>query len=229
MWRHDKAAAAPLEPLAKNAKNPAVRVQALWTLEQLDGLTNNAIAIALADKSPPVRAAAVRLAESRLSKVPVLGAAVLGLVDDADPDVQLQVAYTLGEWRDKARVCSTRQTRGATSERTLPGGRSAQFGQPGEFVRRAAQVLATRPPAADLSAQLLSMAAAGGNQRILGEAIAQLCTPVEGRYADWQTSAVASALAELRRTRRPLAEVARRPGHGTPGGHDCGAAQARGR
>src|SRR5207248_4476405 len=55
---------------------------------------------ALSDKHPGVRRHSVRLAEPLLSKSPEFGVALLPLVDDADAQVRMQLAYTLGEWND---------------------------------------------------------------------------------------------------------------------------------
>jgi hypothetical protein len=55
---------------------------------------------ALADAHPGVRRQAVRLSESLLGSAPELQASLLGLAVDADPHVQMQLAYTLGEWPD---------------------------------------------------------------------------------------------------------------------------------
>src|SRR5207245_3136519 len=52
----------------------------------------------LGDRHPGVRRHAVRLCEPHLSKEPQLGRALLKLTDDADPQVRMQLACTLGAW-----------------------------------------------------------------------------------------------------------------------------------
>jgi len=59
---------------------------------------------ALADAHPGIRRHAIRLCEPRLAKSPSLGELIVKLADDADPQVRLQLAYTLGEWDDPAPV-----------------------------------------------------------------------------------------------------------------------------
>ena len=81
---------------------PACRVQALWTLELLGGLKPELIAKGARRSAPGVRRHAVRLAEAHLAKSPQIGRRILALADDADVQVQLQRAYTLGEWNDPA-------------------------------------------------------------------------------------------------------------------------------
>src|SRR5207248_1962337 len=55
---------------------------------------------ALQDDHPGVRKHAVRICESFLEKAPAMGEQVLKLVNDPDIHVRMQVAYTLGEWKD---------------------------------------------------------------------------------------------------------------------------------
>ncbi len=82
------------------------RLHALWTLDGLDALDVETVTGALADGSPHVRAAAVRMAERWLREPGPehpLRAAVLKLASDTAPAVTRQVALTLGELPDEAR------------------------------------------------------------------------------------------------------------------------------
>jgi putative membrane-bound dehydrogenase-like protein len=98
-WRMDKSAVPALERLAISAARPASRAQALWSLHSLDAITAAIVVRALQDPHPGVRRQAVRLSETFSNRNPELLERVAGLVDDADPSVRLQVAYTLGEWK----------------------------------------------------------------------------------------------------------------------------------
>jgi mono/diheme cytochrome c family protein len=83
------------------------RLHALWTLDGLDAIDVETVTQALADGSPHVRAAAVRMAERWLREPGPehpLRAAVLKLADDTAPGVRRQVALTLGEVSDDARA-----------------------------------------------------------------------------------------------------------------------------
>jgi putative membrane-bound dehydrogenase-like protein len=109
-WRRDTAQRLLIErgnpqaaPLVKqvvlHGDFPLGRLQALWTLEGLDELDAKTIIGALSDSDPKVRAAAIRLSEvvmrtqDRNAVVP----AVLKMAADPVADVQLQLAFTLGE------------------------------------------------------------------------------------------------------------------------------------
>jgi mono/diheme cytochrome c family protein len=94
--RGDKSVASALKRLAASAPQPYTRVHALWTLQGL-GVLDQATAVkALADASPDVRAAAIRLSETWLTR-PAVKAAVLKKADDGNWFVRRQLAATLGE------------------------------------------------------------------------------------------------------------------------------------
>ena len=99
------AAAAPhLARLALEAKTGQGRVQSLCALDALrkeagTRLMTSTLAVALKDKHAGVRRHALRISENYLQDSRPLQEAVLALQDDEDPHVQLQLAYTLGEWK----------------------------------------------------------------------------------------------------------------------------------
>ncbi|MBI3877496.1 MAG: HEAT repeat domain-containing protein, partial [Verrucomicrobia bacterium] len=100
LLRQDKSAVATLEELAMKATHPAVRVQALCSLDGIGELSRDFLAHALADQDARVRREAIRLAETARMKSPAVIAAMLALVDDADGAVRFQLALSLGEWDD---------------------------------------------------------------------------------------------------------------------------------
>ncbi|HZU38360.1 MAG TPA: PVC-type heme-binding CxxCH protein, partial [Gemmataceae bacterium] len=96
LWRADRSAVPLLERLASESHRPLARLHALCTLAGLHGLTTNVLLKALADPHPGVRRHAIRLCEGRFSQSPELGERLLQLLDDADPHVRMQLAYTVG-------------------------------------------------------------------------------------------------------------------------------------
>ena len=98
--RHAREAAPALTALATSANRPVVRMQTLGTLDGLGAVTKEMVSHAIADPDPGVRRHAVRLAEPFLHTNDELAAAVIHLISDDDPQVRLQVAYTLGELPD---------------------------------------------------------------------------------------------------------------------------------
>ncbi len=99
IWRADPEATDPLENMARTSKQPLARLHALATLDRLGLLSEETLLQALKDPHPGLRRHAVRMAENFLpSPSEPLAEALLRLADDPDSHVQLQLAYTLGEW-----------------------------------------------------------------------------------------------------------------------------------
>jgi putative membrane-bound dehydrogenase-like protein len=99
-WKQDKAAVPLLEKMATESTRPLARLHALCALDALDALRPELLVRALADKHPAVRRHAVRLCAPQLAKSPDVAAALAQRLYDDDPQVHLQLAYTLGEWDD---------------------------------------------------------------------------------------------------------------------------------
>jgi len=120
--RADAAVTPALQKLATSATNPVTRLHALWTLEGLNQLTPATLGNALADPDARVRTTALRLCEGPLQK-PVaapdwvaLRSKVLGLASDTAPEVQIQLAFSLGAIAPEPKstellaLCSTNAT-----------------------------------------------------------------------------------------------------------------------
>jgi mono/diheme cytochrome c family protein len=89
--------------LRTNADDKA-RLHALWTLDGLRQADRATIEAALTDSSPPVRAAAIRIAEPMLAqRDTALQAAVMHLIADRNATVRRQLAASVGELPAPAR------------------------------------------------------------------------------------------------------------------------------
>lgn len=100
--RQERSALPALEELAVHGAGPRARVQALWSLRGLDGLSNALLLAALADPHPRVREQAALLAEPSLSKSSELLRRVVELAGDADARVRFQAALSLGAAPDQS-------------------------------------------------------------------------------------------------------------------------------
>ena len=89
--------ASTLRQLLKNHEQPHTRLQALCTLDGLGQLQQPELLAAVGDPDPGVRRHAIRLAEPWLDQSARLLEAVCSCADDRDPQVRLQLAYSLGE------------------------------------------------------------------------------------------------------------------------------------
>ncbi|MCH9776162.1 MAG: HEAT repeat domain-containing protein [Planctomycetes bacterium] len=105
IWeRQDKSAMEPLVNLLQTSKQPLGRLHALWALDGLNALNAELLLKALKDREPGVREHAIRLSEKYSQKNPELSQAVLKLTADPDYRVQLQLAFSLGEFEKDAAI-----------------------------------------------------------------------------------------------------------------------------
>ena len=96
--RQDLTAVEPLRQLAWKGPTPQSRVSALCSLAGLGAVNESALLKALEDDHASVRRHALRLAESLFMESTALQTAVLAHVRDSDPQVRMQLAYSLGLW-----------------------------------------------------------------------------------------------------------------------------------
>ena len=103
--RGDTSVVPKLKQLAAQSSDWRVRLHALWTLDGLDAIEPAEVQRALADKSADVRASGLRLSERWLHEPNhPLGAAVLALMGDSSWTVRRQLAATIGELPEAARL-----------------------------------------------------------------------------------------------------------------------------
>ncbi|HEV3023501.1 MAG TPA: PVC-type heme-binding CxxCH protein, partial [Pirellulales bacterium] len=89
-----------LEGMLEQSPRPEARLHALCVLDGLGALSAAFVQKAIADPHPGVRRHAVRCAEALVNKHPDLANLLADKVNDADAQVRLQVAYSLGSWHD---------------------------------------------------------------------------------------------------------------------------------
>ena len=103
--RGDKSVAPQLKQLAGQTADWRVRLHAMWTLDGLDAIEPDVVQKALADRSPDVRAAAIRLSERWLNEPnSPLASAILKLASDPSWTVRRQLAATVGELPQTTRL-----------------------------------------------------------------------------------------------------------------------------
>jgi putative membrane-bound dehydrogenase-like protein len=90
----------PLLEQALSHSEATARMHALCVLDGLHKLQAKHVTTALSDSHPGVRRQAVRLAAAFLGKSDSVDAELTKRIDDLDAQVRLQLAYTLGQWRD---------------------------------------------------------------------------------------------------------------------------------
>ncbi|PAW84128.1 MAG: dehydrogenase [Pedosphaera sp. Tous-C6FEB] len=99
------AAIAPLKQFALAAADPRARLHAFWTLDGMGQMDSATLLAALEkEKHPKVRAAAIRLTEPALKSADQdkFLPALVALTSSPEPEVLVQLAFTLGDARSPA-------------------------------------------------------------------------------------------------------------------------------
>jgi putative membrane-bound dehydrogenase-like protein len=209
--KRDRQAVPLLEKLAQASKRPTCRLQALCTLDGLKALTPRLLEKALADTHPGVRRHAIRLCERQLGKSPELGRALVRLTRDTDPQVKMQLAYSLGEWDDPeaGRALGLLAAQHA-ADRYLSAAIMTSVTK-----RNLDNVLLTvlagsqtgAAPPGDLTANLLRLANAFGNTRVMITLLKAIATPEKGKYTGWHFATLAGLLDTLDQSNSSLAKL----------------------
>jgi putative membrane-bound dehydrogenase-like protein len=213
LWRADRAALRPLRELTLSSPRPEARLQALCVLGVLGGLEGPDVRRALSDAHPGVRRHAVRLSEPFVGADPDLGAALVKRADDADAQVRLQVAYSLGEWHDPraGRALAALALLHADDPYLVAAVLSStNAGNVAEVLGGVIEA-ADAAPAEQLVPRLLGVAVALGDRKVLPGVLRAVTTPHEGRFARWQLLALAGLLDALERRGQSLDALADAP------------------
>jgi putative membrane-bound dehydrogenase-like protein len=206
--RHDTAAIPLLEQSVKENPRPLCRLQALCTLDGLAALKPEILRLALNDKHPGIRRHAIRLCESHLSAE--LGGDLVRLVADPDPQVRMQLAYTLGEWKDPraGEALGKLALRDADDPFILAAVMSSANSQNLDSLLLTILASAkTTAPSAELTENLLRLASNMGSSKTLAIVLDKVATPDQGHYASWQFTALAGLLDALDQKNTTLAKL----------------------
>lgn len=197
VWRNDRSAVPHLEKLVVSSARPECRVQALCTLDLLSAASRATVLAASADPHPGVRRHAIRIAESHLAEWPKVSEAILKMSADDDPQVQLQLAYSLGEWSDPRAGRALAEM--ALKYRDDPIPLTAVLSSVSSHNLRTVLDAALDAPEhpTQLTSQLVALAASMEDRDSIRVILERAATPSDGRFAAWQTRAMASLLTAL--------------------------------
>jgi mono/diheme cytochrome c family protein len=191
--RGDTSVAPRLKELALRAADWRTRLHALWTLDGLDAVDAAVVQQALADKSPDVRASALRLSERWLGRADEpIASAVLKLIDDASWTVRRQLAATIGELPQAARFDAAVSilTRYGSDPITVDATISGLRGREADVLGRVAQAQPT-----DVNADAVTMLAAAVARSGEVAAVQQVIARIgDASTAPWQRTALLQGL-----------------------------------
>jgi putative membrane-bound dehydrogenase-like protein len=189
-----------LEKLAAESKRPLTRLHALCTLDGMEALRPEVVQRALSDAHPGVRRHAIRLCEAQLAKSPELGQDLMKLAEDADPQVRMQLAYTLGEWDapEAGQVLGEMAVRDAGDPFITAAALSSVSKKNLDRVLLAVLEGSKKDaPPAVLMENLLRMANALNHTKAMITLLKAVGTPEKDGYATWQFTALAGLLDSL--------------------------------
>lgn len=192
IWRADPGAGEPLRKMMHDCQRPLARLHALCTLDGLSMLKPDDLSQALADDHPGVGRHAIRLAEPFLVS-PDVSLDLRRQLDNEDPHVQMQLAYTLGAWKPGLAGRSLWWL--ADCHRDDPYLLAAVFSSINEA--NIGDVLILLAPGCQPPDGLVRLAAALGNADIVGDLLRRVCTG-EKKSFSWQSVALAEVLDALR-------------------------------
>jgi putative membrane-bound dehydrogenase-like protein len=209
LWDPQPSAAAALEKAARSPR-PETRLHALCVLDGWGRLSPQLVLAALGDAHPGVRRHAIRLAEKYLKKEPALGPAIVKRIKDADAQVRLQAACTLGAWEDDraAKALAALAVRQADDPFLVAAVLSSVHEK--NLAAVLSEVLGAaegKGPPASLARQLFALAGTMGDGRALGPALAAVTKAQDGKFAAWQLAAAAGILDALDRRGLAVAKL----------------------
>jgi len=208
LWRGDKTAAVQLETMLRTNLRPQARLHALCTLDGLQVLTLSAVLRGLRDPHPGIRRHAVRLSERYSGKSDKLFDALRNLADDEDPQVRMQVAYTLGRWPQRGGPVLGAMLVHSGQDPYLKAAllSSTHKDNIGGAIAGVLQATAGKPPAALLE-QLLALATTYRNPAALSRVLESLSENKNQRDAAWQFTVLAGLLDALDRGKQSLSKL----------------------
>ncbi len=185
----------------------------------MKGLNPGLLTKALHDGHPGVRRNAVRLCEPFLKLAPELGEEIASLADDADAQVRLQVACTLGEWDDPKAGDAIGRIALANQQEPYIFAAAMSSVTPKNLSHVVAAVSISDPGAnapAELYRDLMTMATAYRNDEVLTKFVASTAQRGAGPYPAWELSAIAALLDGLDQQKTTVATLGQRLGQRGP-------------
>ncbi|WP_298863443.1 PVC-type heme-binding CxxCH protein [uncultured Gimesia sp.] len=205
--RKDTAVVPELTKMVQQGKSATARLHALCVLDGLGQVSSETALVSLKDKHPGVRRHAIRISESIVNESPEIGQKLLSFVSDQDPQVQIQLAYSLGEWNNpQAGVALARMALQNDSDHFL---RTAILSSVGNnldaFTTALFQELNGKQPPEQIFNSLVAMAISAKRQN----ALAQIYEVVgkgakEESVEAWKFRAVSTLLNSLGRRNQTL-------------------------
>ena len=208
--RKDSASIALLKDLSKNALSPKARLHAICTLDGLVSLTSEALISAMKDEHAGVRRRAIRLAEQQGTHDQEIRSVAIGLADDPDAKVRLQLACVIGGWPSDESTTSALAKialNDAGDPFLVAAVMSSIHGKNIEELLRTVLDNRSDPDVGVLAGRLLALSAAMGKNDAIVSSLHQFVDVNDQDNLDWQFATVAGLHDALDRQGTDLARV----------------------
>ncbi len=201
----------------RNDVRPATRLTALCALDGLAALDDQTLSAALADEHPAVRRHAVRLAEPIVNNEPRLAQRLAEMVADPDPQVRLQLAYSLGAWNDRRSTEALGRLAAANATdpfitsavlSSLSAGRTAGVLEALMSAADKSPDLEARRACGELVSQVTAMAVAMRDFDGLAIVVPAIVAPASGGKSNWRLATAGALLIALDEANLSLADLA---------------------
>jgi putative membrane-bound dehydrogenase-like protein len=191
--RGDLQAIPPLRRLVTDNANPKTRLSALCTLDGLHAADVGLLVQALSDRHEGVRRHAVRISEPLLNDQPAIQEVLVKMVTDPDPQVRMQLAYSLGEWRDPraGQTLAALAVHDADDSLMIAAVMSSATSYPGEMLEKILDSGTPRGSQVVLLENLLRLVLESQQVDSLAGGLRRIATPVDGRFETWQYQVMA--------------------------------------
>jgi len=206
---HMNGVAPRLRMLVEHGHSPMARLQALCALDGLGALTEEVVLQGLNDADAAVRRHAVRLSESFADHSERLAQALASRVDDADIHVQLQLAYTIGQWSDRGlgRALGRLAMRRVDDPLFVAACMSSAVPHTDDMLEGMLAEATSIDRVAPLMDALVATAIGTGRDDATARLIGMIAKKRGEAYADWQFASLGRLLTALERKNRAIEQL----------------------
>lgn len=199
LWSDAQAAVPRLEQLAAKSLRPTGRLHALGTLAGLNALRSDVLQRGFSDKFPGVRRWAIRFSEPMLNDSWEVAAGIADLASDSDPLVRMQVAYSLGQWKDPTAGESLGQIAIHNSKDVYITAAVLSSVNESNISTLTTTIMAVSDPQPALVERLLGIAASFADKSIVNRIVAESVSRTSTSGVEERLGIVAGLLEALRR------------------------------
>jgi putative membrane-bound dehydrogenase-like protein len=208
IWKQDRSASSPLVKMTRSTRAEA-RLHALCTLDGLRALRPGFLGIKRADDHPGVRRQVLRLIAKDQEALSWLVATTPEAGYEVEPQVDLQLAFSLGELHGKGAghllelMARLHQDDPFILAAVLSSINKSNIDEVASLLALGKQ----SPTIHELTETLVALAASMGDRKTLNQVLATTITPQQGKFSAWQLTSLAALLDGLDRQRQLPAKI----------------------